>query len=181
MRYLITTQQQLPSPNYEVCTVQESLEYLNNLEEVAVDTETLGFDPYTDPVISLQLGDTVNQYFIDIATVSMEPYRRLLETKLLVFQNGKFDLRFLYHHRIVPSKIYDTFLAERTLYLGIDSHRAGLDALCKSYLDIELSKEERKNISARLTESLIVYGCKDVEYLLTIKSKQEELIKEKGL
>ena len=181
MRYLITTQQQLPSPNYEVCTVQQSLEYLNNLEEVAVDTETLGFDPYTDPVISLQLGDTVNQYFIDIATVSMEPYRKLLETKLLVFQNGKFDLRFLYHHRIVPSRIYDTFLAERTLYLGIDSHRAGLDALCKSYLDIELSKEERKNISARLTESLIVYGCKDVEYLLTIKSKQEELIKEKGL
>ena len=181
MRYLITTQQQLPSPNYEVCTVQESLAYLQNLEEVGVDFETLGFDPYTDPVISLQLGDDVNQYFIDLGTISIEPYRKLLETKLLVFQNGKFDLRFLYHYRIVPSRIYDTFLAERTLYLGIDSHRAGLDALCKSYLDIDLSKEERKNISARLTESLIVYGCKDVEYLLPIKSKQQELIKEKGL
>ena len=181
MRYLITTQQQLPSPNYEVCTVQESLAYLQNLEEVGVDTETLGFDPYTDPVISLQLGDDVNQYFIDLGTISIEPYRKLLETKLLVFQNGKFDLRFLYHYRIVPSRIYDTFLAERTLYLGIDSHRAGLDALCKSYLDVDLSKEERKNISARLTESLIVYGCKDVEYLLPIKRKQQELIKEKGL
>jgi len=180
MRYLITTQQ-LPSPNYETCTVEESLAYLNNLDEIAVDSETLGFDPYTCALISLQIGDGTNQYFIDTATIDIQNYKKLLESKLLVMQNGKFDLRFLYHHRIVPTRIFDTFLAERTLYLGIDSHRAGLDSLCKEYLGIELSKEERKNISARLTESLIVYGCKDVEYLLEIKRIQERFIKEKGL
>jgi len=180
MRYLITTQQ-LPSSNYETCTVEESLAYLNNLDEIAVDSETLGFDPYTCALISLQIGDGTNQYFIDTATIDIQNYKKLLESKLLVMQNGKFDLRFLYHHRIVPTRIFDTFLAERTLYLGIDSHRAGLDSLCKEYLGIELSKEERKNISARLTESLIVYGCKDVEYLLEIKRIQERLIKEKGL
>lgn len=180
MRYLIS-KQKLPSPNYQTCTVEESLAYLNNLDEIAVDSETLGFDPYTCALISLQIGDGTNQYFIDTATIDIQNYKKLLESKLLVMQNGKFDLRFLYHHRIVPTRIFDTFLAERTLYLGIDSHRAGLDSLCKEYLGIELSKEERKNISARLTESLIVYGCKDVEYLLEIKRIQERLIKEKGL
>ena len=135
MRYLITTQQ-LPSSNYETCTVEESLAYLNNLDEIAVDSETLGFDPYTCALISLQIGDGTNQYFIDTATIDIQNYKKLLESKLLVMQNGKFDLRFLYHHRIVPTRIFDTFLAERTLYLGIDSHRAGLDSLCKEYLGI---------------------------------------------
>lgn len=181
MRYLISAQQQLPSPNYQTCTVQESLDYLNSLDEIAVDTETLGFDPYTCALISIQLGDRNNQYFIDTGTINIQQYKTLLETKLLVMQNGKFDLRFLYHNRIVPSRIYDTYLAERTLYLGIDSHRAGLDSLCMEYLGIKLDKEERKNISARLTESLIVYGCKDVEYLLEIKRIQQGFIKEKGL
>jgi twinkle protein len=181
MRYLISAQQQLPSPNYQTCTVKESLDYLNSLDEIAVDTETLGFDPYTCALISIQLGDRNNQYFIDTGTINIQQYKTLLETKLLVMQNGKFDLRFLYHNRIVPSRIYDTYLAERTLYLGIDSHRAGLDSLCMEYLGIMLDKEERKNISARLTESLIVYGCKDVEYLLEIKRIQQGFIKEKGL
>ena len=180
MRYLVS-KQQLSSPNYETCTVQESLSYLSNLEEIAVDTETLGFDPYTCALISLQIGDGTNQYFIDTATIDIQNYKELLESKLLVMQNGKFDLRFLYHHRIIPTRIYDTYLAERTLYLGIDSHRAGLDSLCREYLGVVLDKEERKNISARLTESLIVYGCKDVEYLLEIKRIQQGFIKEKEL
>jgi len=180
MRYLITTQK-IPSPNYQTCTVEESLAYLSNLEEIAVDTETLGFDPYTCILISLQLGDGTNQYFIDTTTIDIQNYKNLLESKLLVMQNGKFDLRFLYHHRIIPSSVYDTYLAERTIYLGIDSHKAGLDSLCKEYLGVTLDKEERKNISARLTESLIVYGCKDVEYLLEIKRIQQGFIKEKGL
>ena len=180
MRYLVS-KQKLSSSNYENCTAQESLDYLNNLDEIAVDTETLGFDPYTCALISIQIGDGTNQYFIDTATIDIQNYKELLESKLLVMQNGKFDLRFLYHHRIVPSRIYDTYLAERTLYLGIDSHRAGLDSLCMEYLGIKLDKEERKNISARLTESLIVYGCKDVEYLLEIKRIQQGFIKEKAL
>lgn len=180
MRYLVS-KQQLSSSNYENCTAQESLNYLNGLDEIAVDTETLGFDPYTCALISIQIGDGTNQYFIDTATIDIQNYKELLESKLLVMQNGKFDLRFFYHHRIVPSRIYDTYLAERTLYLGIDSHRAGLDSLCMEYLGIKLDKEERKNISARLTESLIVYGCKDVEYLLEIKRIQQGFIKEKAL
>ena len=56
MRYLVS-KQKLSSSNYENCTAQESLSYLNNLEEIAVDTETLGFDPYTCALISIQIGD----------------------------------------------------------------------------------------------------------------------------
>lgn len=181
MRYLVTAQQHIPSTNYQLASVAESLEYLNKLDEIGTDCETLGFDPYTKQLISIQLGNEVNQYFIDLISVDIQHYKELLETKLLVFQNGKFDLKFLYHYRIIPSKIFDTYLAERTLYLGIDSHRASLKSLCQDYLGVELDKEERANISTTLTEGLIIYGCKDVEYLLPIKRIQERLIKEKGL
>jgi|GEM_PF-1243631 len=180
MKYLIT-KQKLPSSNYETCTVEQSLTYLNSLEEIAVDSETLGFDPYTCALISLQLGDGINQYFIDATTIDIQKYKLLLESKLLVMQNGKFDLRFLYHHHIIPSYIYDTYLAERTLYLGIDSHKASLESICKEYFGIILNKKERKNISARITESLVLYGCKDIEHLLEIKKIQQKSIKEKEL
>jgi len=104
MRYLVTAQQHIPSTNYQLASVAESLEYLNKLDEIGTDGETLGFDPYTKQLISIQLGNEINQYFIDLTSVDIQHYKELLETKLLVVQNGKFDLKFLYHYRIIPSK-----------------------------------------------------------------------------
>jgi len=181
MRYLVSNQIEISSPNYKVATVQECLDYFKNADEIGVDTETTGFDPYTVDLVSLQLGDPSNQYFIDCTTVDVKLFKQLLETKLLVLQNSKFDLRFLYHNRIIPTKIFDTYLAERTLYLGIDSHRSSYAALCHSYLGIKIDKEVRNSITRNITDSLIVYGCIDVEHLLTIKKMQEVLIAEKGL
>lgn len=180
MRYLVSTQLNT-SPNYERATVEESLAYLDKLDELGVDCETLGFDPYTDALISVQLGDEFNQYFVDLTTIDIQLYKPLLESKLLVLQNGKFDLRFFYHRRIIPTKVFDTFLAEKTLHLGLDAVRCNLKDIAFRYLQVEISKEERKNITANLTDGLIVYGCIDVEHLLPIKRLQEARIKEEGL
>lgn len=174
MIYLVT-KQDISLPDITLTTVQESLEYLNKLEWIGLDTETSGFDPYTCKLYTLQLGDNDVQYVIDLTTIDINEYKELLETKGLIGHNLKFDLRFLYHYRVVPTKVYDTFLGEKTSRLGIESHRCSLAACVLRHCGIVLSKEERLNITGRLTEGFVKYSAYDVKYLHELKDKQEFL------
>ena len=174
MIYLVT-KQDISLPDITLTTVQESLEYLNKLEWIGLDTETSGFDPYTTKLYTLQLGDNDVQYVIDLTTIDINEYKELLETKGLIGHNLKFDLRFLYHYRVIPTKVYDTFLGEKTSRLGIESHRCSLAACVLRHCGIILSKEERLNITGRLTEGFVKYSAYDVKYLHELKDKQEFL------
>lgn len=174
MIYLVT-KQDISLPDITLTTVQESLEYLNKLEWIGLDTETSGFDPYTTKLYTLQLGDNDVQYVIDLTTIDINEYKELLETKGLIGHNLKFDLRFLYHYRVIPTKVYDTFLGEKTSRLGIESHRCSLAACVLRHCGVILSKEERLNITGRLTEGFVKYSAYDVKYLHELKDKQEFL------
>ena len=172
MIYLVT-KQEISLPDITICTVQESLDYLKDLEWIGLDTETSGFDPYTCKLYTLQLGDRDIQYVIDLTTIDINEYKELLETKGLIGHNLKFDLRFLYHYRVIPTKVYDTFLGEKTSRLGIESHRCSLAACVLRHCGINLSKEERANITGRLTEGFVKYSAYDVKYLHELKEAQE--------
>lgn len=174
MIYLVT-KQDISLPDITLTTVEDSLEYLNKLEWIGLDTETSGFDPYTTKLYTLQLGDNDVQYVIDLTTIDINEYKELLETKGLIGHNLKFDLRFLYHYRVIPTKVYDTFLGEKTSRLGIESHRCSLAACVLRHCGIVLSKEERLNITGRLTEGFVKYSAYDVKYLHELKDKQEFL------
>ena len=174
MIYLVT-KQDISLPDITLTTVEDSLEYLNKLEWIGLDTETSGFDPYTTKLYTLQLGDNNVQYVIDLTTIDINEYKELLETKGLIGHNLKFDLRFLYHYRVIPTKVYDTFLGEKTSRLGIESHRCSLAACVLRHCGIVLSKEERLNITGRLTEGFVKYSAYDVKYLHELKDKQEFL------
>jgi len=171
MIYLVT-KQDISLPDVTLCSVQDSLDYLNRLDSIGVDTETSGFDPYTCKFYTLQLGDREVQYVVDLSTIDIQEYKNLLEIKELIGHNFKFDLRFLYHQRIVPTRVYDTFLGEKTSRLGIESHRCSLAACVQRHCGVTLSKEERANITGRLTEGFVKYSAYDVKYLHEIKSKQ---------
>jgi len=171
MIYLVT-KQDISLPDVTLCSVQDSLDYLNKLDSIGVDTETSGFDPYTCKFYTLQLGDQDVQYVVDLSTIDIQEYKNLLEIKELIGHNFKFDLRFLYHQRIVPTRVYDTFLGEKTSRLGIESHRCSLAACVQRHCGVTLSKEERANITGRLTEGFVKYSAYDVKYLHEIKSKQ---------
>jgi len=174
MIYLVT-KQDISLPDITLTTVEDSLEYLNKLEWIGLDTETSGFDPYTTKLYTLQLGDNDVQYVIDLTTIDINEYKELLETKGLIGHNLKFDLRFLCHYRVIPTKVYDTFLGEKTSRLGIESHRCSLAACVLRHCGIILSKEERLNITGRLTEGFVKYSAYDVKYLHELKDKQEFL------
>lgn len=116
MIYLVTNQQEMFTPvGYSMATVEDSINYLKNLDVLGFDTETMGFDPYTKALLSMQIGDGERQYVIDCTTVNPKRYKKLLEKKELIMHNAKFDLKFLYRQEIVPTKVFDTFLAERIL------------------------------------------------------------------
>jgi len=175
MIYLVT-KQNISLPDITLCTVQESLDYLKDLEWVAIDTETSGFDAYTCKLYTLQLGDNDNQFVVDLTTIDINDYKQLLETKGVIGHNLKFDLKFLYHQRIVPTKVYDTFLGEKTSRLGIESHRCSLAACVKLHCGVILDKEERKNITGNLTEGFVKYSAYDVKYLHALKDAQEVIL-----
>jgi DNA polymerase-1 len=183
MIYLVTNQRSLfDSVGYTICDPLESLEYLNTLDIIAADTETMGMDPHTCSLVSLQLGDNDKQYVIDTSTVDIKIYKELLENKTLIFHNAKFDLRFLYHHKIVPKKIFDTFLVERILFTGIDSARKSLDAVVYKYCKIELDKTVRGAIYREgLSTRVIKYAAYDVKFLHEVMRKQQVFLEEHNL
>lgn len=161
-------------------TKERALSYLQDTDVLGFDSETLGFDPYTADMLTIQLGDAKHQFVIDVKSVDIQFFKEVLETKELIGHNLKFDLRFLYHERIIPLKVFDTFLAERTTRLGIDSHRASLDACVYRHLGIILDKTERKNINGKFTTSFIKYAALDVAYLHQLKEIQLEILKKQG-
>lgn len=186
MEIYVVTQQILPeSDKYQVITIQESLDKLKPLEIVGLDTETSGFDPHTKELKSIQLGCFEFQIVIDTTTIDINYYRGYLESdRLFIGWNLKFDLKFLYHKRIVPKRVYDGFLAEKLMWLGYPSgiHSMSLKSAGYNYLEVELDKTVRgKIIWAGLTEDVIIYSANDVKYLEKIKDKQYLELEKKGL
>lgn len=183
MIYLVTGQQEMFSPvGYSFATVEQSLEYLQKLDIIGFDTETRGMDPHTCELLSMQLGDADTQFVVDCLTVSPRLYKDLLESKVLIMHNAKFDLRFLYHHRITPTKVFDTFLAEKILTNGYDTIGRSLDVVVYRYCKKELDKSIRGNIHKEgLSTRVIKYAADDVVYLHQIMRKQQVKLEENKL
>lgn len=81
MIYLVTKSPELfKSSLYETLSVSRSLELLNSLDEVGLDTETSGLDPYTNTLLSLQLGCYNFQIVIDCQTINIQDYKQYLES-----------------------------------------------------------------------------------------------------
>ncbi|MGN0966512.1 MAG: DNA polymerase [Candidatus Coprovivens sp.] len=123
MIFLISKNRSLFKSNlYNECTLEEALEWLIKLEEVEVDTETMGLDCHTKDLLTIQLGNPENQYVFDWTTLTKEERQVLknyLESdKLLIGVNLMFDLTFLYKQGIWPKRIYDLMIAEQLIYLG---------------------------------------------------------------
>lgn len=120
MIYLVTRQLQLyNSSNYKLISVKKSLELLEPLNIIGVDTETKGLDPHTGTLLLLQLGCNEFQIVIDCTTIDVSLYKEYLESdRLFLFWNARFDLKWLFNYKIVPKKVWDGYLGEKLLWLG---------------------------------------------------------------
>ena len=186
MIYLVTGQRTLfESETYKVISVEESLRLLNPLTIVGLDTETQGFSPFLKKLLLLQLGNRDFQVVIDCTTIDVTLYKEYLESdRLFIGWNLKFDVKFLFYHGIVPTRLYDGFIAEKMRWLGYPSgmHSLSLKSAGENYLGIELDKSVRGEIIWRkeLTDEIIIYSANDVKYLEDIMNKQLEILLPRG-
>lgn len=186
MIYFVTGQRELfefPDVKYKCISVEESLGILEPIQVVGLDTETTGTEIWHGKLLTLQLGNKENQVVIDCMTTDVKQYKDYLESdRLFIIHNAKFDLRWLYKEHIVVRNVYDTYLAEKILYLGFPPGiiSLSLQACCDRYLNVFLDKTVRGKIHVGMTEDVIVYAANDVVYLEDIMNSQLSIISARG-
>lgn len=186
MIYFVTGQRELfefPDAKYKCISVEESLKILEPLRVVGLDTETTGTEIWQGKLLTLQLGNKENQVVIDCMIIDVKQYKDYLESdRLFIIHNAKFDLRWLYKEHIVVGNVYDTYLAEKILFLGFPPGvvSLSLQACCDRYLHIYLDKTVRGQIHAGMTEDVIVYAANDVVHLEDIMNLQLKTITTRG-
>ena len=148
---------------------------------VAIDTETLGLNPYRDRLCLVQMsrGDG-NAELVQVRRHYEAPeLKRLLadESVLKIFHFARFDMAMLKHaFGIMPRPVYCTKIASRLARTFTDRH--GLKDLCKEMLNIELSKQQQSSDwgADQLTPEQLNYAANDVLHLHALREKLEALL-----
>jgi ribonuclease D len=152
---------------------------------VAIDTETLGLNPYRDRLCLVQLsrGDG-NAELVQIGRHYDAPeLKRLLadENMLKIFHFARFDMAVLKHaFGIMPRPVYCTKIASRLARTFTDRH--GLKDLAKELLNIELSKQQQSSDwgADQLTQEQLNYAASDVLHLHALREKLEAMLVREG-
>ena len=152
---------------------------------VAVDTETLGLNPYRDRLCLVQIssGDGTAELVQFGKHPDAPELRRLLadESVLKIFHFGRFDMAVLKHaFGVMPRPIYCTKIASRIARTFTDRH--GLKDLAKELLGIELSKQQQSSDwgADQLTQEQLNYAASDVLYLHALREKLDAMLVREG-
>ena len=179
----------LQRDDFDHVTMEDVVSYCKDKTVLAVDTETTGLDYTDDKVILFQIGDKDRQFLIDTREngyTMMKQLRPVLENIKItkIFHNAKFDLNFIRSSFYIQCEnVYDTMLAERILTCGTGKSVSLLNTIDR-HLHIKMDKTQQSsfvNHRGDFTNDQLIYGAKDVEYLISIKDKQAELIKRNKL
>lgn len=187
MIYLVSNQKSLfETDAYSQISLDDAIDILKPHDWIEYDSETEGLDPYTKKLLCSQYGIEGTQIVIDNTTIPIEKLKSILEdtNKTFLGWNIAFDLKFLYHHRIVPYNVWDGMIAERLLYMGYPAqfHSLSLKSAADLYLGINIDKSVRGQIiNQGLTIPVIQYAAGDVTYLMEIKKEQDKALKKKDL
>jgi len=152
---------------------------------VAIDTETLGLNPYRDRLCLTQLsrGDG-NAELVQIGRHYNAPeLTRLLsdESVLKIFHFARFDMAVLKHaFGVMASPVYCTKIASRLARTFTDRH--GLKDLAKELLNIEISKQQQSSDwgADQLTQEQLNYAASDVLHLHALREKLEAMLVREG-
>jgi len=153
---------------------------------VAIDSETMGLDPYRDRLCLVQLssGDG-NAHLVqfDRDTYDAHNLKAMLSdanvTKLFHF--ARFDVAVLSHYLgITTTPVYCTKIASKLVRTYTDRH--GLKDLCRELLGIEMSKQQQSSDwgADSLSEAQQVYAASDVLYLHELKSRLDIMLAREG-
>src|SRR4026207_1429771 len=152
---------------------------------VAIDTETLGLNPYRDRLCLVQLsrGDG-NAELVQLRRHYEAPeLKRLLadESVLKIFHFARFAMAVLKpSFGVMPRPVYCTKIASRLARTFTDRH--GLKDLAKELLGIELSKQQQSADwgADQLTPEQLNYAASDVLHLHALREKLAAMLVREG-
>ena len=189
--YVVNGKEALFDSPLQSCTMQDCVNHLQSIDLIAADTETEGLDFTGKKLLMIQVGDKDKQFVIDYRVTSKEDIALLKsvledDSKIKILHNAKFDYKFLkFYCNISLNNVYDTMLTEKVLHCGKDDFGFSLGKLTQRYLNVTLNKDVRNRFidlgSNPFTVDQMVYGAKDVEYLIDIYHKQQPDIEYKKL
>ena len=204
MIYLVSKNKSLfGSKRYKEVPFEEAMKVIEPLKLPQLDTETTGLDEHTKRILTIQIGNKVNQVVFDWTTLTISEKNKLKEylesdDRTFLGWNLMFDLRFLYSVNIWPKHVWDGYIGQKLLWLGYtredlvnlfieygyDPAYAGysLKAACHNYCNIDLDKSVRgKIINEGLTEEVVVYAAGDVMWIEDIKNEMDKLLDQEEL
>lgn len=162
------------------------IDFLREAAILGIDTETTGLNPLSDKIRLLQIASRGNPVVvIDLWKVNSElkELKEILQGPAVkVFQNARFDLKFLSSAGFeVRGQIFDTMLGAKIIKSGLKGG-LGLDDLARQYLSIDVPKEQqRSNWSVDLNEEQLIYSARDAWVLLPLREALIKEIREYGL
>ena len=152
---------------------------------IAIDTETLGLNPYRDRLCLVQLSDgDGSAALVQVSNSYDAPVlKRLLadESVLKIFHFARFDVAVLKHFLgVSPSPVYCTKIASKLARTYTDRH--GLKDLCRELLGVEISKQQQSSDwgASELTPEQLNYAASDVLYLHALKDRLDAMLKREG-
>ena len=153
---------------------------------VAVDSETLGLNPFRDRLCLVQLsaGDGVCHavQFERGAYAAPNLKRLLADPKVLkLFHFARFDVAMFQRYLgVVTKPVYCTKIASRLVRTYTDKH--GLKDLVKELLATDLAKEQQCSDwgAAQLSERQLAYAANDVAYLHRLKESLDAMLAREG-
>jgi ribonuclease D len=152
---------------------------------VAIDTETLGLNPFRDRLCLAQLsaGDDVCHAVQFDGNVSAPNLSRLLADQSVtkLFHFARFDMGTLKRHLgVTVAPVYCTKIASRLARTYTDKH--GLKDLVRELLSVDLSKEQQSSDwgAPKLSEKQLAYAANDVAYLHRLRTALDAMLAREG-
>ena len=155
-------------------------------DTVAIDTETMGLNPFRDRLCLVQLSSGNGVAHLVKINSPMRPCPNLTsllqDTKITkLFHFARFDVSSLSHSICaVKGPIYCTKIASKLVRTYTEKH--GLKDLCRELLQIEISKQQQSSDWGTdvLSQEQAEYAAGDVLYLHKIQAELNLMLKREG-
>ena len=153
---------------------------------VAIDSETLGLNPFRDRLCLVQLssGDgTAHAVQFAPGQYAAPNLKRMLADPevLKLFHFARFDMgMFRRYLDVMTAPVYCTKIASRLVRTYTDRH--GLKDLVKELLNVDLSKEQQSSDwgAAELSERQLAYAASDVAHLHRLREVLDQMLAREG-
>ena len=153
---------------------------------VAIDSETMGLNPFRDRLCLVQLssGDGA-AHLVQFAPgqyAAPNLKRMLADPKVLkLFHYARFDMgMFRRHLEVMTAPVYCTKIASRLVRTYTDRH--GLKDLVKELLNVDLSKEQQSSDwgAPELSDKQLAYAASDVAHLHKLRDVLDGMLAREG-